>query len=846
MASAGFPVPGGFCVTTSAYRRFIAPVAQALHQPLEGLDPRDLEQVRRAGEAARALLLALPLPEALTQAIEAAWSRRSARQAYAVRSSATAEDLPGASFAGQQDTYLNVVGLEALLEQIRACFASLFTDRAILYRIQRGFAHRQVALSVVVQEMVFPEISGIAFTADPATENRRVLSIDAGFGLGEALVSGLINADLYKVDRRTGATLERKIATKALAIEPVPGGGTQRVELPPERRDAPALDQAQLKALVALCEQVEAHYGAPQDIEWCIAGGALYLTQARPITSLYPPPRVEDEALHVFLSLSHLQVMTDPMPALASSLWLSLPTVSRGTDGEFRHVQSVGGRLFADFSPVLRHPAGRRALLAALRVADPLARAAIQEVTARPAFLERGARLHPASVLAPLLWRPALRALRALLLGPPQGAVAQANALSAAYLEQARERLRAPGLSREEQLDAALEALRGVVPVATTWLPRFAAGALAQRLLRQLVDQEQLLNEVERGMVGNIVTEMNLAMGDLADGARGHPALLQALAAPQPPSLEELAALPGGEAFVTQVRTFLRRFGARGPSEIDISRPRWSEDPGSLLHMVASMTRRATAGSHRAHHEALVDAGERAAAALPLAAPWWARPLARHLLRLSRALMPLREHHKFLLVQVLAEAKRLLWQMARGLVAEGALETPEDIWHLRVGELRAALQGQREGLKALVEQRRQELERHRHRSPPRVLTSDGEQLRPQLSVEGAPRGALVGSAVSAGVREGTARVVRDPAVESLEPGEVLVARFTDPGWTPLFVNAAALVTEVGGLMTHGSVVAREYGIPAVVSVVDATSRIQTGDRVRVNGDRGYVELLPAR
>ena len=222
MTRAGFPVPGGFCVTTDAFRAFLegAGDTAALFARLAALNPEDTEAVRRAGDETRARLRTAPIPDAVSAVVEAAWRDAGADHSYAVRSSATAEDLPGASFAGQQDTYLNVRGREALLEKVRNCWVSLFTDRAISYRARNGFDHRRVLLSVVVQRMVFPEVSGILFTADPIDGRRQVVSIDAGFGLGEALVSGLVSAGLYKVDKRTGDLIEKKIARKTLAIRP--------------------------------------------------------------------------------------------------------------------------------------------------------------------------------------------------------------------------------------------------------------------------------------------------------------------------------------------------------------------------------------------------------------------------------------------------------------------------------------------------------------------------------------------------------------------------------------------------------------------------------------------------
>ncbi|MFY0532297.1 PEP/pyruvate-binding domain-containing protein [Nannocystis pusilla] len=275
LTRAGFPVPPGFCVTTAAYHHFVAgcPTFSAWLDRLDALDPDDVAGARALGAAVRDALLAVPLPPALVADITAAHHELGREHAYAVRSSATAEDLPGASFAGQQDTYLNIRGDDELLAAVRRCFASLFTDRAILYRARNGFGHRHVALAVVVQRMVVPEASGILFTADPVTGHRGTLTIDAGYGLGEALVSGLVTADLYRVDRRTGALKELRVGDKQVAIRPVPGGGTVTEDVPEDRRRARVLDDAAVAALADLGARVEAHYGGvPQDLEWCLSG----------------------------------------------------------------------------------------------------------------------------------------------------------------------------------------------------------------------------------------------------------------------------------------------------------------------------------------------------------------------------------------------------------------------------------------------------------------------------------------------------------------------------------------------------------------------------------------------
>ncbi len=865
LARAGFPIPPGFCVTTAAFDAFMAARAgdgvedagAATFAALDALAPGDVEGVRAVGAAIRARLVARPVPPAVADAIRAAWAAAGAGHAYAVRSSATAEDLPDASFAGQQDTYLNVRGDDALLDAVRACWASLFTDRAILYRAQNGFDHRHVKLSVVVQRMVDPEVSGILFTADPLTGHRHVVSIDAGFGLGEALVSGIVSADLYRVDARTDRLVDVQVGDKPIAIRPLQGGGTFRETLPEAQRHARVLSDAQAVALARLGRRIAAHYGRPQDVEWCIdAAGTVFIVQSRPITSLYPLPEPPpgDDALHVYLSFSHVQVMTDPIPPLGRSVLRTLIPVGKldRPRDESDFMAAAGGRLYVDLTPMLVTARARRALPRVLTIADVLIAEAVGEVVRRDAFVAglKGLRrrIRPrdtARFVLPVL----AEALRWLVWRDPDTAVARVERAIAAALADVDRALAAaaPGPAR---LRAAQTLVGSVFAgLVVKLMPVVAGGMLGRLLLVRLTGDPAGVDAILRGLRGNATTEMDLEVGDLADVARRHPAVVACLTS-QPPAaaLAAVGSVDGGDAFLSAWRAFLDRYGMRGPSEIDITRPRWAEDPSPLLQVVVGSLQHETGGTHRARHARQVADGEAAAARLEAAARrgvvGFARAaVVRRLAHAARGLLSVREHPKFLLVQVLWRVKRVVEAAADDLVAAGRLDAADDVWFLSLAELVAALDAPAVDVRPRVAARRAEHRRHLHLRPPRVMTSDGEIPHVTYGRTDLPPGALPGSAASAGQVEGVARVVIDPTAEVLSPGEILVAPFTDPGWTPLFINAAGLVMEVGGLMTHGSVVAREYGIPAVVGVLDATRLIRTGQRVRVDGDRGCVEIL---
>jgi rifampicin phosphotransferase len=315
----GIRVPPGFCVTAGAFRRIVAgaPALDGVLDRLVALRPDDREAIGTVSAEIRRVIEEIPLPDDLVAAIGAALARLGEHTAYAVRSSATAEDLPTASFAGQQDSYLNVVGVAAILEHVRRCWASLFTERAVTYRLRNGFDHRRVHMAVVVQAMVNPAAAGVLFTADPVTSNRRVATVDAAWGLGEALVSGVVNGDLYTV--RDDEVVAKTVGAKQHAVHALPDGGTRERAVEPERRRQQVLTDAQVVRLVRLGRRIEAHFGRPQDIEWCLVGEDFHIVQSRPITTLFPVPVADDGENHVYVSVGHQQMMTDAMKPRSAS-----------------------------------------------------------------------------------------------------------------------------------------------------------------------------------------------------------------------------------------------------------------------------------------------------------------------------------------------------------------------------------------------------------------------------------------------------------------------------------------------------------------------------------------------
>jgi pyruvate,water dikinase len=828
-------VPEGFCVTTDAFRRIMAeaPSIDDLLDELSRLNPDDREAIGTLSAEIRRTLEGIAIPGDVAAAITGGLARLGEHTAYAVRSSATAEDSPTASFAGQHDTYLNVVGPAAILKHVSRCWASLFTERAATYSLRNGFDHRKVHMAVVVQHMVFPQAAGILFTADPVTSNRKVSSVEASFGLGEALVSGIVNADVFKV--RDGEVVDKAIATKQLAVYASPAGGTQEQAIEPERQQQPALTDAQVVRLALLGRRIEAHFGRPQDIEWCLVDVGFQIVQSRPITTLFPTPAVGDQENHVYVSVGHGQMMTDAMKPLGLSMW-QLTALTP--------MYEAGGRLFVDVTRGLASPASRAGLLEVMGRGDPLIRDALETTLDRGDFI-------------PLLpdQGPA---------GPPVGGAPDPIETDPAIVTDLIERSQASiaTLQRDIRTKSG-PALLDFLLAAFEEHKRVLGDPLSMQAIMAGMEATWWLNEQLQEWLGeknaadtltlsapnNVTSEMGLALLDVADVIRPHPEVVAFLQDFEDEGfLDELAKLPGGQEARDAIRAYLDRYGMRCVGEIDITRPRWSERPTTLVPVILDNVRNFGPGARKRRFEqgrqeaekmeqdvlerlrALPD-GERKAEET------------KRMIDRVRTFIGYREYPKYAIVSRYFVYKQALLEEAERLVQAHVLGEPEDIFYLTFQELHEVVRTNQMD-DQLIRRRKVEFGSAQALTPPRVLTSDGEGIAGSYRRDDVPAGALVGLPVSAGTVEGRARVILDMAEANLGADDILVTAFTDPSWTPVFVAIKGLVTEVGGMMTHGAVIAREYGLPAVVGVEHATRLIRDGQRIRVHGTDGYVEILP--
>jgi len=836
MARAGLPVPPGFVLLTDAYRAFVASnsIQAEIERLAAAVNPSDPADLEIASQRIRALFDNGAIPVEVARATAAAYAQLG-MGLVAVRSSATAEDLPGASFAGQQETYLNIEGEQAVLEAVRRCWSSLWTARAMAYRINHAITPDAVALAVVIQRLVQAEVAGILFTANPVNGRRDQMVIDGAWGLGEAVVSGQVTPDHWVADGKTGAVVEVRIGSKEV-MTVRRNGGTETRRVDPARQNAPVLDTQSVEALVALGRQTATHFGSPQDIEWALDHGQFYLVQSRPITSLYPLPQPTpdnpDAGLHVYFSFNNIQGIVEPFtPAGISLFQVASVGVSRLAGHRIPKnavpstIKVANLRMYVDVTRALQH-----------RILKHLVRGG-PEFVDRPmaqileALLERQPALDPGPaqpLLRPnpgLMFKMVSRVVGAIMMPD----TVRRRAVRQAEAEVQRLEAKANSLTTlAERLDFLTTEPARLFPVLIgTLVPMVVAGMggprfIAEAKIKLWLGDASGFDAVLRSLPHNPTTEMDLELWRLSRTLKAEGAV---------PSADHPA-----------VKAFLAQYGHRAVREIDAGMPRWNDDPGHVLNILRTYLSQGEDADPVAHFERGAREAEQAVADLvgrvrrakgPIRAGFL-----RFLLRRVRALAGMREFPKFTAIRIIAVNRLVFQGVGQELHAQGRIDHPDDVFFLDLRDLKEATS---RDLRAIAAANRAEYDRELgRRSIPRVITSNGEAF---YGAPASAEGALVGTPASAGVHEGVVRVVHDPTTAQLQQGEVLVAPGTDPAWTPLFLTAGALVMEIGGSMSHGSVVAREYGIPAVVGVAGATTLLKTGQRVRVDGETGTVVPL---
>ncbi len=840
----GVRVPEGFCVTTDVYKRIIkdSQEFQVLLDRLSGLKAEDQKNISEISGKIREVIENAPIPKDIEEEINRQITRLGENEPYAVRSSATAEDLPTASFAGQQDTYLNIIGKEAILKHTAKCFASLFTDRAVTYRIQNAFDHSKVQLSVVIQRMVFPLASGILFTADPITSNRKVLSIDASFGLGEALVSGLVNSDIYKV--REGKITDKKISTKKVAIYALADGGTEEREIETESQNKQTLTDEQILKLEQTGRMIEAYFGRPQDIEWCLYEDKIYIVQSRPITTLYPAPEINDGKNRVYFSFGHRQMMTEAMKPLALSFFQDFFSLISGSA-----MINIGDRLYVDISRELRSPVTGKIFVKSVDTIDVLMQKALLNLMKRKEFI-KSLNKQKAAMLKASVWLKwgvdTISAYRKNDHVIVKNLMAQNEKLM-----QVREK-KITGLSGDALFDFIVKDFEDLKNEIFKNYGAVFAGAYASswinKNMNKWLDEKNAADTLAQSVYDNVTSEMGLELLDVADVVRKYPAVLDYFEHVSDETFyEDLTRLTGGKEVRDSLQAFLKKYGMRCSAEIDITRTRWNEKPTILVPMILSNIKTFGPGAHTMKFEqGLKEAKKKEEDIIrrlkELPGGKGKAKKTKKVISVLRNYAGFREYNKYIMIGYFWTIKQALMKEADRMVQKGVILDREDIYYLTFKELRKAVHTNKVDIN-IITKRKEDYEVYEKLTPPRVITSDGEIISGEYDTGNIPKGALAGVAVSSGVVEGRARVILKMEDANIEEGDILVTSFTDPSWTPVFVSIKGLVTEVGGMMTHGAVVAREYGLPAVVSVENATKTIKDGQRIRVNGTEGYVEIL---
>ena len=866
LTRAGFAVPSGFIISTDAYREFVGTNRwlPAILSGVAEISAEDVSALERASAQIRVAFSAGKMPQEMESAIRAAYADFENRP-VAVRSSATAEDLPDLSFAGQQDTYLNVIGVEQLLEAVVHCWSSLWTARAIGYRIRNGIDDHEAALAVIVQEMVQSEASGVLFTANPLTGLRSESVIDATFGLGEALVSGQVEPDHYVVNTLDGRIVTKTLGEKKISTRGKTGGGVETIEEHAEVQQA--LSDENILQVATLGQQIQNEYGFPQDIEWAFAENEIYVLQSRPITSLFPVPVVSFEPLNVWFSFGAVQGLLGAITPLGQdAIRMAFSGAGKLFGAQILYDQTdvlvpAGERLWIKISDLLRNPVGARVYQTILGFGEPSIRQILQRLANEPRLGAGKGQVKLSTLGALLGFFLPIMGRAAINMHNPQKARAEFQS----YIESQLIHPRLTAENKFTRLEQRLQFMHG--HISTTLyrlLPRFIpllVPAIASlNLLTRLAGDEKDTQtdhgfsasalEVTRGLPNNVTTEMDLVLWRTASTIRQDQASLVTFLASDARTLASHylnRSLP--EAAQAAVEEFIKRYGMRGLAEIDIGQLRWREEPSAVMQTLQSYLQI----TEEMAPDVLFERGARTAELAIERLALQARrgfggvlkeKILRALATRIRLLMGLRESPKFFIVRLMGIIRSELLASGDEFAREGIIERPEDLFFLQFGELQALANREVRDWRGLIAGRRNIYEReNRRRQIPRVLVSDGRAFHEGIGVQADTDRIISGSPVSPGVAEGVVHIILDPRGAQLAPGEILVCPGTDPAWTPLFMAAVGLITEVGGMMTHGSVVAREYGIPAVVGVHRATTRLKDGQRIRIDGTAGKIMVL---
>jgi pyruvate,water dikinase len=841
LLSHGFPIPPGFIIVSNAYQEILdsLDVMQDLVNVNE-LPPLEQEQIaQRIRQAFEAAVMPQSLQDEIQTAHEKIQMLRNAPVIYAVRSSATAEDLAYASFAGQHDTYY-YVNKASLLSMVKKCWGSLWTNAAISYRSSQGIEHIGVRMAVVVQEMIQSEISGVTFTANPLTGDMNEIVSESTWGMGAAIVDGRVSPDRF-VNRKSDMTLsQRKIADKKFMVpasldQP---DNPRLIEIPLELRQKESLTPDQLATVTEWAIKAEKHFCSPQDIEWAFHNNNFYMLQSRSITAMGTKEADTPVEGQYVLFKAVAENFTGPFYPLSADIFL----------GSFPGMAMINGRIYVNMK--FLKP------LFPFRFSD-------QEI-ANLAYLS-----NDSTIEYKIAWSKVPKFLL-ILIGNyliTEVLYQRVSNLPDDFMESYRKRVddvvADATIPANEVLGRLIAGTRFFEPagnmailvntISASRYPLFM-GILTMLLRRWLPDlRPDAESMLCSGSAGVLSVDMGRQIWQLAKIARTSEKVSDIIRFESADkALGKLAELSEARDFVAALNEFKRIHGHRTLKEFELQSVRWDEDPSPVIGMIRNYLLvdsdpEAMEKKFTQNRLALEEEVKQAIDALPFEKPFsWRWRLIDYFRNRTRHFSKQRENSRFYHIMSFYAARKKILEMEDKLIAAGSLKCKDDIFYLQWEELRKLDAGEYSwtDVEDIIRERRIELIRLTKLAPARTIGVELEVSQAKSDPDDHEIGMLSGQGASPGIYAGTARVILDPAVDAeIKPGEILVAPYTDPAWTPLFLVAHAAVVEVGSYLSHAGTIAREYGMPCVVDVEDCTGRIKTGDRIRVNGTLGRVEFI---
>ncbi|KUO51173.1 MAG: hypothetical protein APF76_16920 [Desulfitibacter sp. BRH_c19] len=833
MIQAGLPVPEGFVVQTSAYRDFIkeSNLNERINSLVTNLEANDIEVLENVSEMINKLFQDCSIPKRILDEINAVYENLYGIP-VAIRSSATAEDLPGTSFAGQYDTFLNITGIDNVYVAIKKCWASLWNARALSYRLKYNVPNDELAHGVVVQKLVSGEKSGILFTANPLNDRRDQMLINASRGLGEAIVGGEVTPDQWTIKSATGSIEEVRISIKEF-MTVKEDGGTCTKKVPEELQNKPVLNEEEIKALVEFGRKTEQYFGCPQDIEWTLNEGIIYLVQSRPITSLFPMPTSDtdsDNTLRIYLNFNLIgQGLTEPFTPMGQEIWRLIfsgyTKIATGKEDVNYPIwfKVIAGRIFIDMTDLMRKKKAWNKSANTLSTKDPVtSKALLQWLEKNEQEILKGNRIKFSAHLIKVVVSLVGDFVYGMLL--PQKARKKVIEIGNKHIDILRKQ--ADSLIRIEDKLRFIEkngkdiTLIGFKKMAYIGFGLRAIDKAESLLIKWNIDTAGI-DRIKQSLPYNVTTEMGLELLEIAECSKGE-------------NLEQFIKHP-------DIERFMKKYGHRAVTEIDVGMDRWREDPSYVIDLIKSYREHGDSKDKiKKFSNGMVKADmaiEEFVASVRKRKGRGAANKIKGLLQSYREVAGLREQPKYDIVRTIDIFRDILLSIGKELAILSRLEKAEDVFYITFKDIESGMP-----LHEIVLENKDTYQKElKRKSTPRLVASTGESIY-SINEEEGPN-TFVGIPVSPGVYEGKVRIIEKLKDAQLKKGEILVTRGTDPAWTPLFLNAGAIIMESGGPLSHGTVVAREYGIPAVVGIRNACTRLKNSQIVRVNGESGQIVIM---